>query len=223
MSSRSATSSGAKPSRSRAEIRSSSRRLNRRRPSCRASVLPRHSSVSIASSTQLGARLLGRHQRRRRRGCRRTPGDGGARHRPLGSIRGAARALGGARRVPERGGERRTNGPGPRRVGAAAAARGRDRASPRASSRMTGSSCCMSCERRVRPNASSRRAARVRSTSMKPNAARRSSAAPGDKGPGTRERVEQRREEQPLVDRAHRRLVGPVVGLELLRARSARA
>ncbi len=50
-------------------------------------------------------------------------------------------------------------------------------------SRMTGSSSCMTRDRRVRPAASSRTAARVRSTSVKPKAARRSSAASGDRGP----------------------------------------
>ena len=59
----------------------------------------------------------------------------------------------------------------------------------------------MTRERRVSPAVSSRSASRVRSTSWKPNAVRRSSAAAAVSGPDARERVEQRREEQLLVDR----------------------
>ena len=62
----------------------------------------------------------------------------------------------------------------------------------------------MTRDRRVSPAVSSRSAARVCSTSRKPNAASRSSAASGDSGPVPGERVEQRREEELLVDRAHR-------------------
>ena len=67
-------------------------------------------------------------------------------------------------------------------------------------------------------------AARVAARSRKPNARSRSSAASSvERSRTTGERVEQRTEEQLLVDRPHLRLVAPVVGLELLDARTRRA
>ena len=85
-------------------------------------------------------------------------------------------------------------------------------------SRISGSSCCITRERRVSPAVSSRTAARVRSTSVKPNAVRRSCGRLRRQRAGARERLEQRREEQPLVDRAHR-----APGARGARPRSARA
>ncbi len=58
VSSRSVVSSGARPSRSRLAMRSSSRRLNRRRPSRRSLGSRRHPSVSIATCDQLLVRRL---------------------------------------------------------------------------------------------------------------------------------------------------------------------
>ena len=80
----------------------------------------------------------------------------------------------------------------------------------------------MTRERRVSPAVSSASAARVRSTSRKPNAVksflRRVHRERADAG----QRVEQRREEQLLVDRAHDRLVPLLFLVELLERRARR-
>ena len=127
----------------------------------------------------------------------------------------AARPLGGAGRVAERSRPRWPHASAP-------SASRRSCSSPRSGSgvsdsqsRITGRSCCITRERAGRdPSSSSRSAAPVRSTSANPNAASRSSAASGGEAAGARERVEHRREEEALVDRADRGLVRSVVGLE---------
>ena len=89
-------------------------------------------------------------------------------------------------------------------------------------SRITGSSCCISGERRVKPGVSSSSAARG---ALDVGEAERGEAllrGLGGQRAGPGERVEQRREEQPLVDRPHRGLVRAVVGLELLERGLAR-
>ena len=127
----------------------------------------------------------------------------------------------GDRRVAEAPGERRARGCSPRSAAAAQAARGRDRAPPRATPRIAGSSCCITRDRRVSPAVSSvergaglrrRRGSRTRSAVPR--------AASIDSGADAGQRVEQRREEQLLVDRAHDRLVALVRRRRTARARS---
>ena len=70
---------------------------------------------------------------------------------------------------------------------------------------------------RLSPRVSSRTAAWVRSASVKPKATRRATAASGLSAPGGgRERLEQRAEVDPLVDRPHRELVAAQVAPEAL-------
>ena len=76
----------------------------------------------------------------------------------------------------------------------------------------------MTRERRVSPAVSSSSAARVCSMSWKPNAVEPFLRGLHRQRADAGERVEQRREEQLLVDRAHDRLVPLVLGVELRRA-----
>ena len=117
----------------------------------------------------------------------------------------AARALGRARRVAERRCQRCRRAPVPSASGGAAS-------SPRSGSGVVrqpledhGQQLLHDARTAGEPaRRAPRTAARVRSTSVKPNAARRSSAASGESGAGAGERLEDRCEEQLLVDGAHR-------------------
>ncbi len=82
------------------------------------------------------------------------------------------------RGVPERR-TRRRGDERPRPGCAGRADPDRDRVTPTATSSSSGRICCMSREERVRPRVSSARAARVRSASVKPKAARRSHRGAG--------------------------------------------
>ena len=81
---------------------------------------------------ELGARALDREGRRRRRGCRRTPGAAAGRRRRPGWTQEVARALGRARARRGRSPPGTPTAPVPRPVAAAGGARGRGRVSPRA-------------------------------------------------------------------------------------------
>ena len=159
-------------------MRSSSRRLNRRSPSRRCSWSPRHSSVSSASATSSVRVASDRedvvvveHVDELRMAAHRVADDAARAEQVAGP-------LGGAGLVAEGDRERRRAG---RTLGQASELQqaevgigrlGQPPEDHRQQLRITR-------DRRVSPAASSRTAARVRSTSVKPNAARRSSAASG--------------------------------------------
>ena len=175
---------------------------------------PRHSSVSSASSTSSARVLLGRHQVvvAERVDELRVTTERVTDHSARSEER--ARALGGARRVAERAWRANDERAGP-------SASRRSCRSPRSGSgvseshsRITGSSCCISFERRVRPNGE---LADRGAGPLDVGEAERGQPLLGRarrQGPGAGEGVEQGREEQPLVDRSHRGLVRAVVGFE---------
>ena len=213
-SSRPVISIGARPRMSRAAMRSSSRRLNRRSPARRCSMSARHCRVSIAASTS--------SPRERSR----TRSSSSARTSTKSGWWSSASPM---MRLDPRTRHDRSAAPGEsRKVVASVAPRGR-RLDERAQLQQPE----VGIGRRRQPVEDdgeellhdARRAARTRSSaratrrascpaSAKPNAASRSSATSGVRRADARERVEHRREEEALVDRPDRRLVRAVVRVE---------
>ena len=204
-------------------MRRNSRRLNRRSPARRC--------VDVGSPLERLERLrrraprgvLARRGRRRRPASRRRRAGAGAtspRNRLEPRIRHARSAAPVESRKVTASAALRV---GPSASRGAGAARGRGRGSPRASRGSPAAAAACTPGRAGEPCGELAGARRgCASASTKPNAASRSSAASRAERPASGQRLEQRREEEPLVDRADRGLVRAVVLLERLECGGAR-